>query len=333
MKIKVAVVGTGNMGIHHLRNYYNNPNVELVGFVETDEIRTKHVRQLFPVKSFSDFRELVGIVEAVSIATPTSTHYDIASYFLEQNIHVLLEKPISHEIDQAQKLIEISEKNGAILAIGHIERFNPVVKELEHLLNTKKPVYIDIHRESPFDARIFDNDVVSDLMIHDIDLIYYLLKEPFELVSAQGVSVHSDKYDLVNAQLISQSGVLINITTSRATEQKIRTWRVVMQEQLIEADLLERKLHLTRRTSFESDLFNDGLEHKYTQEQLTAKILVGNYEPLQAEISNFIRSIQEKVKPEVGGFEGMQALKMVKKIQHATANALLDQSFYNRRSV
>lgn len=332
MRTKVAVIGTGNMGIHHLRNYYHYPNVELMGVVDNNELRLKQVRQLFPVNGYCDYKELVGVVDAVSIATPTSTHYEVAKFFLERNIHVLLEKPIAHEVEEAEKLIEISERTGSRLAIGHIERFNPVMKELEQLLDDKKPVYIDIHRESPFDARIFDNDVVSDLMVHDIDLLYYLLKEPVELISAQGVSVHSDKNDLVIAQLVSQSGVLITITTSRATEQKIRSWRIVMPEQLIEADLLDRKLHITRRTSVGGDLLSTGMEHKYTQEQLTAKVLVANYEPLHMEISNFIQSIQEGSNPKVGGYEGLQALKMVKKIQAATLNSSGNQ-YLSRRSV
>ncbi|HFL3236661.1 TPA: Gfo/Idh/MocA family oxidoreductase [Clostridioides difficile] len=318
MKVKVAVIGTGNMGFHHIRNLYHNPNVDLVGMVDTNEEKIKQVQKLFDVEGFKDYKELLGKVDAVSIVTPTSTHFEIAMFFLENRVNVLLEKPITQEIDDAEKLIEVSEKMGGKLAIGHIERFNPVMIEMKQMLNGKKPVYIDIHRESPFDARIFDTDVISDLMIHDIDLIHFLLNEPIRVISAQGVSVHSDKNDLVNAQLISKSGVLISITTSRATEQKIRSWRVIMPEKLIEADLLERKLFLTRRTSVGVDLFQTGFDHKYTQEQITAKVLVANYEPLQMEINDFINSIQTGTAPKTGGVEGLKALKIVKEIQKAT---------------
>ncbi|KAF6656840.1 Gfo/Idh/MocA family oxidoreductase [Paenibacillus polymyxa] len=318
MKVRVAVIGTGNMGLHHIRNLYHNPNVDLVGVVDIDEERIKQAQKLFSVEGFKDYRELVGKVDAVSIVTPTSTHYEIAKFFLANHINVLLEKPITQEIHDAEMLIELSERTGSRLAIGHIERFNPVMTELKQLLNDKKPVYIDIHRESPFDPRIFDTDVISDLMIHDIDLIYYLLNEPVQVISAQAVCVHSDRNDLVNAQLISRSGVLISITTSRATEQKIRSWRIIMPEKLIEADLLERKLYLTRRTSVGVDLFQTGFDHKYTQEQITAKVLVANHEPLHMEINDFIKSIQTGVAPQTGGTEGLQALKIVKEIQKAT---------------
>lgn len=325
MKLRVAVIGTGNMGIHHLRNYYHHKSVEVIGVVDINEEHITKVRQHYPVKGYRDYKDLIDLVDAVSIATPTSTHYELAKFFLERGIHVLLEKPVTQNTFEALELINLADHKGVVLAIGHIERFNPVMKEMKRIIDGQKPTFIDIHRESPFDPRIFDTDVVCDLMIHDIDLLGYVLKEELEVLSAYGVAVHSDKNDIVNAQLKSKSGVLINVMTSRATEQKIRSWRVLLPDSLVEADLLERKLHVTRRTSVNMNVLPANSEHKYTQEQLTAKILVGNYEPLQMEIDDFIQAIHTGGTPKVGGNDGLEALKMVNKVRETISLRNLDK--------
>lgn len=315
MALRVAVIGTGNMGIHHLRNYYQNPDVELIGFVETNEKNAAKVKLKYPIEHFIDFKEVLGKVDAVSIATPTSTHFKVASFFLSHQIHVLLEKPITDNIQEAENLIKIAKQQNTLLSIGHIERFNPVIQELKDILKKENPVFIEIHRESPFDSRIYDVDVISDLMIHDIDALYYILKRELNIISSTGVKVHSNKSDLVNVQLISHNNILINITTSRATEQKIRNWRIILKDKLIEADLLERKLYLFSKTEVGKKIFDTNVDHQYSQEQITAKILVKNDEPLQLEIDNFIQSILGNTLLEVEGKDGLRALTLIKKIQ------------------
>ncbi|WDF51479.1 Gfo/Idh/MocA family oxidoreductase [Paenibacillus sp. KACC 21273] len=314
MALRVAVIGTGNMGIHHLRNYYHNPDVELIGFVETNEKNAAKVKSKYPIEQFINFKEVLGKVDAVSIATPTSTHFEVASFFLNHQIHVLLEKPITDNIEEAENLIEIAKQKNVLLSIGHIERFNPVIQELKDILKKEKPVFIEIHRESPFDSRIYDVDVISDLMIHDIDALYYILKRKLNIISSIGVKVHSNKNDLVNVHL-SSDNILINIITSRATEQKIRNWRVVLKDKLIEADLLERKLYLSSKTEAGKKIFDTNTEHQYSQEQITAKILMKNDEPLRIEIDNFIQSILGNTVLEVEGKDGLKALKLIKAIQ------------------
>ncbi|KZE77877.1 hypothetical protein AV654_20090 [Paenibacillus elgii] len=320
MAIKIGVVGIGTMGLHHVRNFYHHPEVELVAVVDPSEDRLKQVIEKFPVQGYTDFRDIIDHVDAVSIATPTSTHFSLAKEFIKNKKHVLLEKPICEEIDEAKILIDLAEKYQVLFAIGHIERFNPVMQELDNILRVNKPVYIDIHRESPYDPRIFDADVVSDLMIHDVDLLLFLLKESVTLKSTYGISVHSNKNDLVIAQFISESGILINITTSRATEQKIRQWNLTLPNQFIEADLMERKLYITRSTNGSLEIFHNNSEVKYKQEQLIEKVLVSNYEPLQMEISDFVQAILKKRKPKVGGWDGLLALNIVKEIQKMINN-------------
>ena len=318
-KIKVAVIGTGNMGIHHIRNYLNTPLVEFIAAVDRDEKRLQFISEKFAIPTYSSIDEIIDQVDAVSIATPTSSHYQIAAYCMNRGKHVLLEKPITLGIAEGEKLIALSKHNEVVFAVGHVERFNPVIHELLNVLADQKPVYIDIHRESPFDPRIFDVDVVSDLMIHDIDLLMYVLNENIKLKSAFGIRVHSDNCDIVNAQFISESGILLNVTTSRATEQKVRQWRLILPKSLIEVDLAERKLLIYRRTSVTIEMMNDR-DVKYKQDQVIEKVVVPNYEPLQMEISDFLQSIIERKPPKVGGEEGLNALKLVIEIQR-----LIDQ--------
>ncbi|WP_010496816.1 Gfo/Idh/MocA family protein [Paenibacillus elgii] len=315
MAIKIGVVGIGTMGLHHVRNFYHHPEVELVAVVDPSEDRLKQVIEKFPVQGYTNFKDIIDRVDAVSIATPTSTHFSLAKEFIKNKKHVLLEKPICEEIDEAKILIDLAENYQVLFAVGHIERFNPVMQELENILRANKPVYIDIHRESPYDPRIFDADVISDLMIHDVDLLLYLLNERITLKSAYGISVHSSRNDLVSAQFISESGILINVTTSRTTEQKIRQWNLTLPNQFIQADLMERKLYITRRTNGSLEIFHNNSEVKYKQEQLIEKVLVANYEPLQMEIFDFIQAITKGRRPKVQGKEGLKALEITKEIQ------------------
>jgi predicted dehydrogenase len=323
--IRVAVIGTGNMGIHHMRNYSYQNGVELVGFVDRDESRLKEIEKKYSIKGYTDYKNIIDQVDAVSIVTPTSTHYEIAKYFLENGKHVLLEKPMTSELAEAKNLAKYAEKANVVLAIGHIERFNPVMEELSKVIRNEKPLFIDIHRESPYDSRIFDTDVVADLMVHDVDLLLYLLNEKISLKSAFGVSVHTAQNDIVNAQFVSDSGVLINTTTSRATEAKIRQWRLVMPNQLIDVDLVERKLFITRRTSLAIEIQENQHNVTYKQEQLIEKVLVANYEPLQAEIQDFVNAIRNGTKPKVGALDGYVALKLVKEIQTLTSKKNIDR--------
>ncbi|QHT63429.1 Gfo/Idh/MocA family oxidoreductase [Paenibacillus lycopersici] len=314
------------MGIHHLRNYLFQPQVEIVGVVDRDANLLRQVKEKYGIPGFSDAEQVMALVDAVSIATPTSTHFTIAQQFLRHGKHVLIEKPITSEAHEARELIALARHNRAVLAVGHIERFNPVMQELETIISGRKPLFIDIHRESPYDARIFDTDVVADLTIHDIDLLRYLLQEPIEVKSAYGVRAHSASSDIIVAQMASSSGVLINITTSRATEQKVREWRLIMRDQLIEADLVERKLHITRSTSVAMEAIRGGAAVQYKQEQVIEKVLVPSYEPLQMEIADFLDAIRTGKSPKVDGNEGLHALEVVKHIQALVADKQIQRS-------
>jgi predicted dehydrogenase len=317
-KIRIGVIGAGNMGIHHIRNYYYHPMAELSAVVDSDTTKLDFVGSQYHIPTFQTVEEILDKVDAVSIVTPTSTHFDLAFRLISHHKHVLLEKPMTSCIDEAKRLISLSEETGSILAIGHIERFNPVICELKHILTDKKPLFIDIHRESPFDKRIFDTDVIGDLMIHDIDLLYYLLGEELHYKSSQGIRVYSTSTDLVNTQLQSESGILVNVTTSRVTEQKIRQWRIVLQDLLIEADLIERKLYITRRTSVSMHSGNQNSGISYKQEQLVEKVLVPTYEPLQAQITNFLHAIHTGQPVRTNGAAGLKALQLIMAIKQAS---------------
>ncbi|BBH23909.1 oxidoreductase [Paenibacillus baekrokdamisoli] len=314
-QLAVGVIGAGNMGIHHIRNYYYHPKVQFVGVVDRDAKKLSDIQNNFPVDVFSDYNAIIDQVDAVSIVTPTSTHFQIAKECLLRGKHVLLEKPMTSNMQEAEELLELAEKNKVVLAIGHIERFNPVIGELQHVLQGNRPLFIDIHRESPYDSRIFDTDVISDLMIHDIDLLCYLLDDPIDVKSGYGIQVRSNASDLVNVQLVTTGGTLINITTSRITQQKIRQWRIIFNESLVEADLLERKLQIMRKTSVEMELLSNKTEIKYRQDQLVEKVLVPHYEPLQMEINDFIDSILNGRPPLVSAVEGIKVLALIEQLK------------------
>jgi predicted dehydrogenase len=308
-KIKVGVIGLGKMGMKHLTNYLNIPGIQVIGAVDPDEEKLLPCGAL-GIKAYNHYNQIIDEIDAVSIATPSSTHFDIASEFLRRGKHILLEKPMTNELHEAKKLIELAEENKCVLAVGHIERFNPVMGVLEKFLHNEKPIFIDIQRESPYDSRIFDVDVIHDLMIHDIDLLNYLLKEKIYYRSAYGVSVHSSRNDIVNAQFISESGILINITTSRVTERRIRTWRLVMKDKLLEGDLINRNLIRTKRKQLFSPSFSELVE-----EESREMIVVPCDDPLNMEIMDFLNAIKYEKKTKVGGVEGFNALKVTKDIQ------------------
>lgn len=323
-QIAVGVIGAGNMGIHHVRNYHHLQSAKLVGVVDQNPSRLQYVQKNFQVPVYTNIEDILPLVDAVSIVTPTTTHFPLAMRFLQEGKHVLLEKPMAATLEEAEMLKHTAERMGVVLSIGHIERFNPVVNELIHILREQRPHFIEIRRESPYDPRIFDTDVVSDLMIHDIDLLFYLLHETVEPKSVLGLKVHSTSFDLVNAQLLSDSGILVNINTSRITEQKVRQWRFVLPQILIEADLFERKLYLTRRTSVEMQVSENKPDLRYKQEQLVEKVLVPNYEPLQLELQDFISSIGNGSKPRVSALDGIRALSVIQRIQALATSNLED---------
>ena len=307
-KIRVGVIGVGRMGKHHCRIYSNLRNVDFSGLYDVDKKAADEVSQKYDVPVFDSVAELLNEVDAVSITTPTLPHYDLAMRCLEQGIHVLLEKPITETLRQAEELTSAVESTDLTFQVGHIERFNPTYCELKNVLEHMNILAVNFRRLSPFQGSNTDVDVVLDLMIHDLDLLLDLTRKEPKSISANGFNLYSDCLDHVTAQLDYESNLLVTLTASRITEQKIRSIDIVAEGAYIEADLFSKNIFVHRRSMGEYQYPNHG-NVKYRQESFVEKILVPAVEPLFKEIDNYICCILNGKTPAVTARDGMEALR------------------------
>lgn len=291
--INVGVVGVGYLGSLHARVYSQLKNANLVCVCDIDKKRAKKVARKRRVWYFPDYRTLFDKVDAVSIAVPTNLHHKIAKEFLDNNIHVLIEKPITQSLSEAQELINIAESKNLTLQVGHIERFNPVVRAVEPLLKDAR--FIECHRAGPFKKkkRVKDVGVVLDLMIHDIDIILSLVKSDVKTIEAVGVSTISPYEDIANVRLTFKNGAIADITASRVTKEEVRQIKISQEDSHIMLDYLHHDAHIVRKTD---------------KKILKEKIKIKKKEPLKQELKSFISSIQNNTKPIVSGKEGKLAL-------------------------
>ena len=282
--INAGVIGAGRMGQYHVGVYSELTGVNLVGVVDINEARGAEIAKKYRTQFYKDYKSLFGKADVVSIAVPTSMHYAVAKECLQAGVHCLVEKPITNSLAEAEELFNIAQKNGAILHVGHVERFNGAVQELSKAV--RDPIFIESRRLGPFDPRIKDDGVVLDLMIHDIDIILNLVKSPVVEINAIGATVFSDKEDVVNVQLRFENGCLANILASRATQEKIRTLAVTQRSEYIFLDYTTQDILVHRRASSQHQL---GIQElKYTQESFIERIFVHRENPLKLELRHLI---------------------------------------------
>jgi len=307
-KVKVGVIGVGSMGKNHVRSYASLKHVcDLVGVYDIDQKRAHEMAKSYGVKSFSAVEDLLQEVEAVNIATPTTTHYDIALQAIDAGKHILIEKPITNKIDEANEILKRAKDKKLIVQVGHIERFNPAIKALPEMLKGEKIVAIDVQRMGPYDPRIDDTDVIQDLMIHDIDVVSSLIDSEIVNVNAFARSVASEKHmDFAVANYQTEDDVIVTLTSSRATNKKVRKMAITTEKSFIELDYLGRKITRTRRGNGESNK-NKQREYEETYEN--------EEEPLKMQLIHFVNSIENKTQPLISGHDGLEALKLTKLIQ------------------
>ena len=292
-KVNVGVVGVGYLGSLHARVYTQIKNANLICVCDIDKKHAKKIARKYRAWHFPDYHTLFDKVDAVSIAVPTNLHYKIAKEFLENGIHVLIEKPITNTVEEAQELIDIAKKNNLIIQVGHVERFNPVVRAVEPFL--KEPRFIECHRAGPYTKkkRVKDIGVVLDLMIHDIDIILSLVNSEVKHIEAVGISTISPFEDTANVRLTFKNGAIADITASRVTEKEIRKIEIAQEGSQITLDYL----HM------------DAYEVKKKGSKIRKKrIRIKKREPLKQELKSFISCIQNNSKPLVSGEEGKLAL-------------------------
>ena len=300
-KLKVAVVGVGHLGQHHARIYTELPGVELVAVVDVAEGRRREVGGRLRVPAVADYRTLLGKVDAVSVAVPTRLYHEIARDFLLAGSDVLVEKPITRTLREADDLVAAA--GDRILQVGHSERYNGGVQALA--THVQEPGFIEVHRMGPFPGRGTDVDVVLDLMIHDIDIILTLVKSPVTAVSAVGVPVVSDQVDIANARVEFASGCVANLTASRVSGERLRKIRVFQRDTYFVLDYASQELHLFRTPSADGS----------GKSRLTrVDIPVARVEPLRQELSEFVHSVRTRRPPLVSGEAGREAVAVAAQI-------------------
>lgn len=307
-KLRTAVIGVGSLGRHHARNHAQlaaEGKTEFVGVCDTSEETAKAVAADNSCAYFTEWRELLDKVDLVSIVTPTETHADIACEFLERGVHTLAEKPIARTLEEADRMIAASEKSGAKLMVGHLERYNPAIVALRPFV--KSPLYFEIHRVSPFPMRSLDVDVVLDVMIHDLDMVQWLVGEDVALaeVRAVGIPVISDKVDAANVRLEFANGAVANITASRIGTERIRKMRFFQITDYVAIDYVTKYVALTS--------MDPNAEHPLAGIKIN-KPEINDIEPLRAEIEAFVDSIIAGEEPPITAHDGRRALNLALKV-------------------
>ncbi len=302
--INVAVIGVGYLGRHHARIYSSLPECYLAGVADIDEERGKTIAENHRTKYYQHYQELMGAVDAVSIAVPTVMHFPVASAFLKAGCHVLVEKPMTSTLEEAEELIRLAEKNRKILFVGHTERFNPSIQLAKGKI--KNPGFIEAHRLGTFAERSTDVDVVLDLMIHDLDIIDHMVSDEVETIDSIGVQALTDKVDIANARIIFKKGCVANITASRISAEKVRKLRIFQQESYLSIDCAEQEVQYYY-------LVREEGENPRIQRELLA---VEKDEPLKKEILSFLSSLTGEKPPEVPGEDGRKALKLAFEIRN-----------------
>ena len=289
--IRAGVAGAGAMGRNHARVYSLLENAVLTAVYDADPTRAAAVAAEFGAQPVASLEELAAVCELASVAVPTVAHRDVGCRLMELGAHVLMEKPIAPTVADAQALVETAQRSGRVLQIGHIERFNPVLRELEKKLS--HPRFIEAHRLSPFPNRSIDIGVVLDLMIHDLEIILHLVRSPIASIDAVGVAVLTAHEDIANARLRFANGCVANVTASRISPERMRKLRVFQEDCYLSLDYQEQSGHIH---------WKDGMEIK------RAEVAVEPGEPLRLELDAFVNSVAAGAAPAVSGQQGTAAL-------------------------
>ena len=327
--VKVAVLGVGGLGQHHARIYAEMEqvgDVEFVGLYDPNLERAKEIAEKNGVRALESMEAALEQADGVSIVTPTVTHHELASKFLKAGCHVLVEKPITDEADQAAELVQLAQENDRVLQVGHVERFNPVFDYLQSV--AKEPRFIETHRLSPYPARSMDIGVVLDLMIHDLDVVLAFVDSPVKEVDGVGVPVLSASEDIANARLKFENGCVANLTVSRVSPERMRKIRVFSGGETtsyVSLDYQKQEGYIYRIAADgaeESSLWQKLLHAKDSaivsefggKKVVREPVPIAKDEPLKLELQHFVECVRERQTPKVSGEAGRQALEVALEI-------------------
>ena len=300
-KIRAAVVGTGEFGRNHARVYREMESAELVGIYDLDRARAETVATEFQTQVLRSLEEVRERAEAVSVAVPTIAHAEVGCRLLEAGLDVLVEKPMAVNLAEADALLAAAKKHNRILQVGHVERFNPAVVAVEPILN--RPLFFEVHRLGVFTPRSLDVEVIYDLMIHDLDILLALVKEPVTEVKAVGIPVLSDKVDIAHARLEFAGGAVANVTASRVSTERVRKMRFFQQHEYISLDY-------ARRDALRVGVKRPGPQPEFAFEKLPAP----DVEPLRAELEAFLEAVRTRREPRTNGAAGRAALELASRV-------------------
>jgi predicted dehydrogenase len=301
-RLRVAVVGVGHLGQHHARILGGMPNVELVGVVDTRSERAAEIAASYGTTALTESTRLLGTVDAVTVATPTASHVEVAMPFFVAGVGVLVEKPLASSLEEADGLLRAAEKSGAVLAVGHTERFNPAVQAAAPLIST--PRFIEIHRLGTFSERSLDIDVVFDLMIHDLDLLLAIVDSEVTSIEAVGVNVLTPRVDIANARLRFASGCIANVTASRISRDRVRKARFFQHDSYVSIDYAAQEVEAYRLVSQSGG--RPAIQG--------GRVEVAGDEPLRLELADFVDAVRLRRQPTVTGRSGRAALALANRV-------------------
>ncbi len=298
-KLRVGVIGAGYLGKFHAEKYAGMDEVELVGVVDIEKEKAENTAATSGISAYTNYKDLFGKVDAVSVVVPTPAHFAVSKNFLENGIDVLIEKPITTTLEEADELIEIAESKGLIIQVGHLERFNPAVIALQDIV--KNPRFIESHRLSIYKERCTDVSVILDLMIHDIDIILNFVRYSIKGIHAAGIPVISKHVDIANARLEFENGCVANVTASRISTKNERKIRLFQKDAYISVDFANHEITVIRQNEKSSNGLIPGMEIK--------QLCFTKSDALEDELKSFVKSVQNRNVPEVTGLMGRDALK------------------------
>ncbi len=305
--LRVAVIGVGHLGRHHARILAGLAGSTLVGVVDVKADRAAEVASAHGSRPFTSIDDVIGEVDAVSIAVPTAAHLETALPFLERGIPVLVEKPLARSVEDADRLIAAAEARGVLLAVGHTERFNPAVAAAARHL--RDPRFVEVHRLGTFPERSLDIDVVFDLMIHDLDIVLSLVQAEVASVEAVGVPVLTGRVDIANARLRFENGCIANVTASRISRERVRKIRFFEPDAYVSIDYAAQEVELYR-------LVRGGGGPPRIE---GGRVEVAREEPLARELADFLAAVRDGRPPLVTGRDGRRALALAERVAHRMA--------------
>ena len=314
--LRVGVIGVGSLGQHHARVYASLPDCVLAGVVDADPARAKEIARKNNCPAFGEAKELLGKVDAVSVAVPTAHHFSVGKPFLEAGVHCLIEKPLSTDLAEADAMISAAARSGAILQVGHIERFNPAILALKS--HRSEPLFIEADRLGPYSPRNTDIDVVLELMIHDLDIVLAMVGRKVERVDAIGLPVLSRTEDIADVRLQFEGGCVANLKASRVTMEKQRKIRIFTRDAYLSVDYLAKKVKV-QRLKEGADPSQAGSMLGVSRMITTETLKIRDEEQLKLELESFVETVRGKGRPVVSGQDGRDAVALGLEIRRQMA--------------